>query len=248
MSYIVSDLPENYNGVSGLISLAVDAGLPLDLVLPIEPPYLNLPLDDERRQRSGKTPATFRDGDWIGLKDWPNRTIHPEVLRDAGRDGCNVGVKLGVPSQEPSGLHLLALDLDLNDGQEDACKTLLDALQPLLGGIFFTWRDTRPGRALCLIHLTGLFDSHKRVWQVVRRGDGWQQDIGKIELLAGGQQCIVAGRHWSGREILRHCAGRARQCVARATVESNPSAEVSRPGRSCDDAHRRLAVAGRSWV
>jgi energy-coupling factor transporter ATP-binding protein EcfA2 len=194
----------DFNGVSGLVSLAVDAGLPLDLALPIEPPYLHLPIDDKRRQHSGKKPAALNAiGEWQGLSDWTNTPVHPEVLRDAGLAGCNVGVRLGVASQEPSGLHLLALDVDLNEGHADTCKTLLRALQPLLGGIAFIWRETKPGRALCLVHLTELFDSRKRVWRVACKGT----DIGKIELLANGQQCVVAGRHWTGREILWRCAG-----------------------------------------
>ena len=200
MTKIADDTTDfNTGAVSGLVSLAVDAGLPLDLALPVEPPNLGWPLDDQRRINSGKAPALPNSiGDWVKLEGWNNKPIHPENLRDAGQAGCNVGMVLGKVST--SGMHALAIDIDCQGGDT---VTVLQALEPHLGADQLIYREARKGRALCLVNLSGPFASRKRIWNVRRNG----QDVGKVEMLAHGQQCVIAGRHWTDKPITWHCVG-----------------------------------------
>ena len=208
--HINSSAP-NFNGaVSGLISLAVDAGLPVDLTLPISLPFLNLPIDDNRRQASGKVPCVLdAKEEWVGIEGWESEPIRLEVLQQMNRSSCNVGMVTGRPNQDGN-LHVLAIDVASYPGHKADTDAILAALQPHLGGDQFIHRVAHPDRATCLVNLTSMLGSRKMKWLVSRGG----VEVGKIELLGTGQQTVVAGIHWTGNRIVWHCASEPGQTYA----------------------------------
>jgi hypothetical protein len=193
--------------VSGVIFDALTFhGLPAELALPIEPPYLDTRTG---QMTGGKRPATKGAmDDWIGQDDWVTQHVPYAVLMQANEDGANLGVRLGDPSAGEDGISLLAVDIDLDADADPDCKKhcgqILQALMPSMGGDDMLWRETLQHRALLLAKNLSIYESpRKRIWSIHHAG----VRIGKLELLGFGQQAVIGGRHYSGRNIVWHHAG-----------------------------------------
>jgi putative DNA primase/helicase len=149
----------------------------------------------------GKTPALPDDepGYWKPLPRWQHGITDKE-RRLAIEAGANAGLILGVPLQ---GQQYIALDFDLLTGtsEEDfetkvalaikqrSIRTIVSAL----GGNPIWVRDSRPGRAAVLFRMDPAQPTGRK--DIVHLTSSKYGDVGKIEVLARGQQIVVAGEH-----------------------------------------------------
>lgn len=228
MSNISTDTETvNDGAVFGVILQAVAAGVPQSLLLPVRP--WNKP--DKDGKNAGKAPAypdpAFPDGSgpWIGLERWQEGNIRIGRLLLADEAGANCGLLLGVPATFPDGQQrcVVAIDLDLiqpPDGYPtfiestvggmlyEHCARRADidmgGLAPM--GLVFREapfiRKTVEPRGLFLATLPADAETRKIVWGIGRQGhDGAAVPLGRVELLAKGQQCVIGGIHHSGNRI-----------------------------------------------
>lgn len=185
----------------GAIADCIRAGIPREILLPI------LPSDKSFSGKGhGKAPAMFdpSTNSWGALLEWQRGGLDPAtILRDADTAGGNAGILLGAPFD---GFQFLAVDIDLDDtplavkwrnGVVAALQNVWN--QPLLV------RETWTYRALLLVSIP--VDAHpgaKKVFTISYSDPKVPSPavkIGKIEILAHGQQCVVAGTHISGNAI-----------------------------------------------
>src|SRR5690348_11225546 len=110
----------------GYIAECRDAGIPEELLIPVQPPFLSLPIEDERRQKSGKFPAVpTATGDWIPMEGWEKLDTPWRVKKDADDAGANCGLILGC-SDKAGTVAFAAVDIDLYEGQEQERDKLLN--------------------------------------------------------------------------------------------------------------------------
>lgn len=173
----------------GAIKDCLAAGIPQALLLPC------LPWDktDKDGKSAGKMPAYTDGSAWLPLKGWQKGDIDVQILNLADTNGGNCGLLAGVPC---AGFNFLGVDLDLDQGQEVHQNRILNHFIDECGHAVI--RETVPYRALLLFNITDLSAGRKQVYWVSLK-DGTK--IGKIEVLAKGQQFIIAGRHHSGNDI-----------------------------------------------
>jgi hypothetical protein len=188
--------------VSGVILHAHIRGTPDSLLLPIRPPYIDQHKDSETygQMIDGKTLSGWYQGDWPPLAGWQRGNVNGGTLHDADVEGANAGLLLGVPADPDTATNCQAVDIDLGPGCEAHRDAFLDALQPHAGGSDIIWRETWPYRGLVLLNVAAMDAGRKHKWKVTHSGT----DIGHVELLSTGQQCVIAGRHASGRWIRWH--------------------------------------------
>lgn len=207
--------------VSGCIQRCRDAGIPDSLLLPIRP--WNRP--DAKGGGAGKAPAAYSHqiGEWVGLTSWTSMPVHPGNLHDASELGGNAGLILGVPATvttatgRTAALQFAAIDIDLDEPTPDKPlhdeagliadrNTILTEIARAFGPLTLV-RESRPYRGLVLAAHGGLLPGRKCAFRVMKptlAHDAIQ--IGKIELLTTGQQCVIAGRHSQGYPLLWHRA------------------------------------------
>lgn len=181
----------------------VAAALPPALLLPVVPPD-GKPGSRLQPGSAGKTPARIEGDTWQPLPDWQNG-CDPEWLRHCGGHGANVGLRLGVPAD---GWQYVALDVDLDAGREAERESCLDAARAFLRDELadtLLARETVPYRAVILCRLPADADAGRKV--VWRLGDRTGAAMGKLELLAAGQQVVIAGKHHSGNTIAWRLGG-----------------------------------------
>jgi uncharacterized protein (DUF927 family) len=188
--------------VSGAIASCIIAGVPKGLLVPLLPPNVAF-----NGKGHGKMPAAFNPatGQWEGLDNWSRGGHDPStILLNADTAGGNAGLLMGAPAGE---FQFLAVDIDLLDAPK-AVKWrngILAVVQELWGQTLLV-RETVPHRAMILVRLPPDADpGSKRVFHLSYADpavDGAPEPIGKIELLANGQQAAVAGTHPSGNKML----------------------------------------------
>ncbi len=187
----------------GAIAYCLEHGVPRDLVTPLLP--YNVGFGDKGH---GKAPAAYNTatGRWEGLDHWERGCHDPNtILRNADAAGGNCGVICGVPCDN---FQFVAPDIDLNDGP-NAIKWrngFLALVQQMWNQELLV-RETLPYRALLLVAIPVTADGGaKKVvsleWTDPKVAGSKPEYIGKIEILARGQQCAVAGTHESGNQML----------------------------------------------
>jgi hypothetical protein len=187
----------------GAIADCLQYGIPRDLAVPLLP--VTVGFGDKGH---GKAPAAYNTaaGRWEGLDNWERGGHDPDtILRNADAAGGNCGVIMGVPCGT---FNFLGGDLDLNDGP-NAIKwrnVWLAATQRLWKQDLLV-RETWPYRALLLIGIPVTDNGGAKKVLNLSYTDpnvaGSQpESIGKIEILARGQQAAIAGTHESGNQML----------------------------------------------
>ena len=174
---------------------ALAAGFPADLLLPIAPPG-GARGGTIRPENMGKAPARIEADHWQALSSW-QQGVEADWLMHCAKAGANAGLLLGV-GENP----VLAIDVDLDAGHEPERRSAVDAATEHLLDEFIAdavVRSTVPYRALLLVRLpTGADPGRKVQWKL---SDAGGNPIGKIELLAHGQQAVIGGTHASGNPI-----------------------------------------------
>jgi P4 family phage/plasmid primase-like protien len=187
----------------GAIAYCLEHGVPRDLVTPLLPH--NVGFGDKGH---GKAPAVFNTVTqrWEGHHGWEHGGHDPNtILRNADAAGGNCGLIMGVPCET---FQFLAGDVDLNDGP-NAVKwrnNFLTAFQRVWEKDLLV-RETIPYRALLLFTIPVDADGGAKKVISLEYTDpkvaGSQPEyIGKIEVLARGQQAAIAGTHESGNKML----------------------------------------------
>ncbi len=203
MNIIMSTVGVEAIPVTGHIVAAAKAGLPGSLLIACSPHNAR---PSEWNHSPGKTPCRLTEhGEWGPIKDWrnPSAMTAQDLLR-CSEAGANCGLILGVPHGE---WQYLFLDLDTEPGIEQGSKDwkiahaisakALACLQAALKVPALWVRTTRPGRAGVLLRLPAGADAGRK--GVLKMSTGEEQaKRGKIELLAKGQQAIIAGLHVFG--------------------------------------------------
>jgi putative DNA primase/helicase len=182
----------------GALADAIQAGIPKEIVLPILPATQSF-----FGKGHGKAPARFNPaiGCWVAIDNWERGGLDKDLLIASEIAGCNAGVILGA-----YGVNLIAIDIDLRDTPN--AVRWRDGIVRSFGRMWgrpLVIRETWPYRALLLVKLPPDADAGaKRIFTLYRpdpaipgRGDS----IGKIEILAHGQQAVIAGTHISGNQI-----------------------------------------------
>lgn len=127
----------------------------------------------------GKTPSTYNaQREAVGILKWTQKQATERELARWSRDA-----DLGICLQTRS---LRAIDVDIADPGK--AQAVLDLVEMGLGALPRRGRSNS-GKALLLLRMPGEFSK-----RIVRCGE----DVGIIEFLAAGQQCIVEGTHPSG--------------------------------------------------
>ena len=157
---------------------------------------------------AGKVPALFNTatGRWEGFDNWARGGHDPNtILRSADTAGGNCGLILGVQCDP---YHFIAKDIDLIDGPNAVRwrNAFLAAAQRMWNQTLLV-RDTIPYRALILVALPVTADGGaKKVINLAytdpKVAGSKAEYIGKIEILARGQQAAVAGTHEFGNQML----------------------------------------------
>lgn len=163
-------------------------------LLPIVPPDAEIHPDSKvRPEHRGKVPGRRgAHGLWTGYADWRHGTAGPGDWAAWDRMGASVGLRLG---------GWIAVDVDILD--PEIASAVVALARGILGGA--PLRVGRAPKALLLYRRAAgeTMDKHDIVFEV--RG---QQH--RVEVLADGQQCVVAGVHpvtrqpyrWEGGEPL----------------------------------------------
>lgn len=203
----------------GAIAECQAAGIPDALIIPIRP----WDKPDDKGNGAGKAPALPNgQGGWEPLTNWQYGEIHPNILAQADLYGANAGLLLGAPSGE---WHFGAVDIDLDPGQEVHRDRLLTTLTHATRGLVMV-RNTVPYRALVLVRISDLMSHGRKLTYNLQFTDptvpgATTQDIGKIELLTTGQQCVIAGMHPSGNTIQWHEASAPDQTALAPMLHEN---------------------------
>lgn len=186
----------------GALGDCIEYGIPREILIPLLPVTA-----DFGGKGHGKAPAKFdpTTGRWGALDEWQRGGHDPNtILRDADAAGGNAGVILGAPY---SGLQLLAVDIDLLDlpravGWRNA---IVHIFQNRWNKTLLV-RETWPYRALLLVNIPVDADpGAKKVFTLSftdpKVPGSTREGIGKIEVLARGQQAAIAGMHVSGNPM-----------------------------------------------
>lgn len=185
----------------GSLTLCIEHGIPQEILVPLLPVTSNF-----GGKGAGKAPAKFTPatGSWGAFDDWQRGGHSSEILRDADAAGGNAGVILGAPY---NGLQMVALDIDLEDGPHAVgwCRAIVHSIQRLWNQTILV-RETWPHRALLLVNLPVDADPGAKkkftISYVDPKTPGIDSEvIGKIEILARGQQAAIAGTHISGNPM-----------------------------------------------
>lgn len=177
-------------------------------LIPVAPPGVQLRTKDGPQTSGGKTPATLDPGSdqWGALPRWRNIEASPADIAAWDRSGANVGLRTG---------RAVALDFDIKvdstdtSPEADRCRQLvegmIDAVARALnvGRTKLAWRR-RPDSTSCALFFrwTGC-SRRKTTWTVASMTDDQKH---RIELLAEGQQIVVAGVHASGAPLQSNLA------------------------------------------
>jgi P4 family phage/plasmid primase-like protien len=185
----------------GSLSDCIQFGIPKEILIPL------LPVTESFGGKGhGKAPAQFdpATGKWRALDEWQRGGHSGDILRNSEAAGGNAGVILGAPY---AGLQMLAVDIDLNDGPKALGwrHAIVHALQRMWGQTILV-RETWPHRALLLVNIPVDADPGAKKKFTISYADPGIPDskpveIGKIELLARGQQAAIAGTHISGNPM-----------------------------------------------
>jgi len=188
----------------GLLADCEAAGFHHGLLLPVIPPTAGW----SKRGNSdpnGKAPGRFDmpTGNWLGLDNWQHGCPrdHQRISDDWG---CNVGLLLG---QVVDGRVFAALDGDLNDDtagvNHKIRESLVSRLVMAFGMTSMLIRETVRPRFMMLVELdpAGDFGGKQEITWNYRDNRGNLLNLGKLELLTRGEQCVIAGRHISGNVI-----------------------------------------------
>ncbi len=208
------------------IGACIHAGVPPNLLISVapwdQPIQVTHTLTDGTRkhswdrQGSGKRPARYSPSinGWVGLYDWRKGHLSERDLRQADLDGANAGLILGTESQ---GFVVIAIDIDGTDTVRTTSSGKDVVLGAAVSNAFIKAfsdvagpqlvRKTVGHRALLLVRLpsseTVSSKAVVKLWLQTKDGEARtkEHDPGKIEILASGQQCVVAGTHQSGAPI-----------------------------------------------
>jgi putative DNA primase/helicase len=195
----------------GAISDCKAGGIPATLLVPIRP----WDKPDAEGKNAGKAPAVVNNnGEWVGIPNW-QRGVLPEELDLADRCGGNAGLALGCPesASDDALWNFAALDIDFDSGQEAHRDRLVHAFAGAWDGQSLLIRETVPHRAMLLVRITNTRSvGRKSVYHILYKDptdkNATEQSIGKLELLATGQQAVIAGTHASGNKINWRSYGR----------------------------------------
>ncbi|MCB8878439.1 hypothetical protein [Acidisoma silvae] len=181
---------------SGAISALIEAGFTKQLVIPVAPPIA----PGITVGGLGKTPArvSLNNDQWYYLNDWRNG-VSDQVRETSDEAGANVGLILGTLHSEQN---YICLDGDMTTGtsEEDRATVvavqlrsrMIKAVEQYLGKPFPV-RNTRPGRVAMVFRIKpGASAGRKDVVYLAHPKEG---DLGKIEILANGQQVVMGGVH-----------------------------------------------------
>ena len=194
------------------LSRLVKNGIPESLILSVCPPHVENTNIPERSR--GKCPARFdiNSGSWIALASWnspSSQGINASDLQASFDKGANAGLLLGTPV--PGELYqFAALDIDVNkidtgDCVNDEvvsinlCDKILKWVRNYLKTDFYV-RRTLPYRAAIILKIPSK-DSPGRKASVSVNGEKSHDNVFNLEFLTGGQQVVIAGKHYSGNDI-----------------------------------------------
>jgi P4 family phage/plasmid primase-like protien len=179
---------------------AILSGIPEDLLVPVVPGNLPLrPGDRIKKDHLGKAPAMYGSAGWYLAPNWQGG-VSKESRDLADAVACNWGFRLG---EVAGGYRYLALDIDTEFDDEhpngEASLLALSIQKEALkffraefgGNIWF--RLTRPGRLGILVRIPASESAGAKHAVFLVAPDG--SAAGKIELLAKGQQFVIAGVH-----------------------------------------------------
>ena len=165
----------------------------------------------------GKAPATFspETGKWRLLSGWQRGVSDPD-LENADKAGSNAGLRLGAGPADNATFIFLDLDTEPDDEPDSyasvvadlICDVVLEALERAIGPVWA--RKTRPGRLGMLLSVAS--GEHPGGKLRISLKDA-EQSHGVIEVLARGQQVVVAGahKHNGGTPILWYRADRPKE-------------------------------------
>jgi hypothetical protein len=180
----------------GHIVIQARLGFPAGLILPLSP--INAKGLDPDFASPGKTPATpiGSDGKWRPMPNWRDGA-DDLVLRSADAKGANCGLLLGTVEDGRQFVMLdgdLATDTPAQVKVAEALRTVaLDEISKHLDAPLWI-RYTRPGRFAVLLGIAanekagGKREYHLSAKQAT-------MSLGKVELLATGQQTAIGGLH-----------------------------------------------------
>ncbi len=174
--------------------------------LPCAPPGRPIQFKNETKLADGKIPSRPVGKQWLGLPAWRGLTPAPTDFEAWDRAGANCGLRTG---------ELLGVDIDVKISPDDEtpaaqrARRLAGGLQDAIARILERpanslprrWRDNSTSCAVFFRWVGD--DARKRSWHLQDRETGRQY---KIELLASGQQIVVAGVHTSGAELRNNLA------------------------------------------
>ena len=175
------------------LSELVGAGFPRDLLIPIVPGDFE-PTERINEKMVGKAPAVFGRWGWNLVHAWQTG-VAEEAQLSAEAAGCNWGIRLG---EAGNGMRFLFFDIDTEPDIDpklavDIQKAVLSALTAALGVKALWVRFTRPGRLGFLVRIPANESPGAKSKLIMSTPDG--TPIGAIELLARGQQAVIAGVH-----------------------------------------------------
>ena len=197
--------PKTAGTASGAIGQAIWAGFDPAYLLPVLPPNLEPGVDtgpEFKVGNLGKTPATYDQnaGLWRARKGWDQGVPQAE-LHICDLHGANAGLRLGVgPVDSP--VYVFA-DFDTEPGNDPEsrsyqvakwiCRISLKTITQAVGPVWV--RETRPGRMGVLFMLkAGQHAGTKAIIHLSHK----EEVLGKIEVLARGQQVVIGGMHPHG--------------------------------------------------
>lgn len=164
--------------MNGLGVSLFDAGY-TDLVSVVPPDGELHPRSKIREADKGKAPAVLDNGYWRGYHWRADEPTRPQVL---GWD--NAGANIGLCAT-----HFPGIDIDVDD--ELVTEIIRRAFVKLLGPS--PVRLSKPGRALLVYRTEEPFEKMRLTFE-------WQGQPMAVEVLANGQQYLVAGKHPSGAD------------------------------------------------
>src|SRR6185437_16684803 len=123
-----------------------DAGIPEELLIPIEP--------------MGKKPAVPNAiGEWVGLDGWEKLDISWQVKAEADERGASCGLVMGSGAQ---GLQFAAVDIDLFEGNERHRDSLVNYIASIWPDFSLLIRETVPYRAMLLVKISDVFSAGRK--------------------------------------------------------------------------------------
>lgn len=169
----------------------VQAGY-LEWLLPIIPPWARL--SPGSRLTAGKMPGLrMSDGTYVGFKNWQKTsTVAGDVaLYASWPDAPGIGMRLGA---------VITYDMDLADEQHQRSRSLSSTVQNLIkqwmGPLSLRTRADSSRWAALFAADSDARTVSKQVYHFKDAATGLV--LGKLELLANGQQVVVAGVHPDG--------------------------------------------------